>query len=105
RRTAWGFPFWSLSPPSTHHRGRAVDRGKDAHMRAEAALEAGERLSDLGVGRLLGLIEECGRRHEPAVDAVAALRHLLLHVGLLDRMRLLGRAEASKGDDLAAAHR
>src|SRR5262249_32826668 len=43
--------------------------------------------------------------HDPAVDAVAALRHLLLHVGLLDRMRLLGRAEAGKGDDLAAAHR
>src|SRR6516162_3064450 len=69
-------------------------------MRAAAALEAGERLFDLRVGRLLGLIEERGRGHDPAVDAVAALRHLLLHVGPLDRMRLLGRAEAGKGDDL-----
>src|SRR5262245_61590729 len=74
-------------------------------MGAAAALEAGERLPDLRVGRLLGLIEERGRRHDAAVDAVAALRHLLLHVGLLDRMRLLGRAEAGKGDDLAATHR
>src|SRR5258708_33923059 len=74
-------------------------------MRAAAALEAGERLSDLCVARLLGLIEERGRRHDPAVDAVAALGHLLLHVGLLDRMRLLGGAEAGEGDDLAAAHR
>src|SRR5262249_8101343 len=40
-----------------------------------------------------------------AVDAVAALRHLLLHVSLLDRMRLLGRAQASEGDDLAAHRR
>src|SRR5262249_30202205 len=82
---------------STHHHGRALDRAQDAHMRAAAALEAGERLSNLRVGRLLGLIEERGRRHDPAVDAVAALRHLLLHVGLLDRMRLLGRAEAGQG--------
>src|SRR5262249_912028 len=105
RRTAWRFLVWSLSPPSTHHRRGALDRAQDAHMRAAAALEAGERLPDLGVGRLLGLIEERGRRHDPAVDAVTALRDLLLHVGLLDRMRLLERAEAGKGDDLAAAHR
>src|SRR5262249_21783648 len=94
-----------IAPPSTHHRRGALDRAQDAHMGAAAALEAGERLPDLRVGRLLGLIEERGRRHDPAVDAVAALRHLLLHVGLLDRMRLLGRAEAGKGDDLAATHR
>src|SRR5215831_9306278 len=94
RRSAWRCLVWSLSPPSTHHRGGALDRAQDAHMRAAAALEAGERLSDLRVGRLLGLIEECGRRHDPAVDAVAALRHLLFHVGLLDRMGLLGRAKA-----------
>src|SRR5215831_9023069 len=105
RRNALRCPSWSLSPPSTHHRSRALDRAQDAHMRAAAALEAAERLFDLRVGRLLGLIEECGCRHDPAVDAVAALRHLLLHIGLLDRMRLLGRAEAGEGDDLAAAYR
>src|SRR5262249_54045179 len=77
----------------------------DAHVGAAAALETGERLLDLRVGRLLVLIEERGRRHDPAVDAVAALRHLLLDIGLLDGVRLLRRAEAGEGDDLAAADR
>src|SRR5215468_261534 len=85
RRNGWRFLVWSWSPPSTHRRRGALDRAQDAHMRAAAALEAGERLFDLRVGGLLGLIEECGRRHDPAVDAVAALGHLLLHVSLLDR--------------------
>src|SRR5262245_47740804 len=72
-------------------------------MRAAAALEAGERVLDLVLGRLLLLIEEGGGRHDPAVDAVAALRHLFLDIGLLDRMRLLGRAEAGERHDLAVA--
>src|SRR5262249_12111494 len=62
---------------STHHLGRALDRAHDAHMGAAAALEAGERVLDLGIGRLLVAIEQRRRRHDPAVDAVAALRHLL----------------------------
>src|SRR6266487_6360 len=105
RRTAWRFRVWSWSPPSTHHRGGTLDRAQDAHVGAAAAFEAGERFSDLRVRRFLRSIEERGRSHDPAVDAVAALRHLLLDVGLLDRMRLLRRAEAGKRDDLAPAHR
>src|SRR5262249_22090808 len=72
-------------------------------MRAAAALEAGERVLDLVLGWLLLLIEEGGSRHDPAVDAVAALRHLFLDIGLLNRMRLLGRAKAGKRHDLAVA--
>src|SRR5499427_5877137 len=74
-------------------------------MRAAAALEPGEGVLDLGVGRLLLLIEQRRRGHDPAVDAVAALRHLLLDIGLLDRVWLLRRAETGERDDLAGAHR
>src|SRR5262249_26992987 len=74
-------------------------------MGAATALEAGERLLDLRIGRLLRSIEKCSGSHDPAVDAIAALRHLLLHIGLLDRVRLLRRAEASERDDLAVADR
>src|SRR5260370_20577432 len=93
---------WSWSPPSAHHRRRALDRAQDTHVRSAAALEAGERLFDLSVGWFLVLIEERGRGHDPAADAVAALRNLLFYISLLDRMRLLGRAEAGQCDDLAA---
>src|SRR3954454_17663602 len=72
-------------------------------MRAATAFEPGQRILDLGLGRLLLLVEQRGGRHDPAVDAVAALRHLLFDVGGLDWMRLLGRAEAGEGDDLAVA--
>src|ERR1035437_10809563 len=38
--------------------------------------------------------EECGGLHDHAVDAIAALRGLLVDERLLHRMALLGRAEA-----------
>src|SRR5205823_7011066 len=95
------FPSWSWVPPLAHHLGRALDRAHDAHMASAAALEAGESVIDLGVGRLLLLVEKSGSRHDPAIDAVTALRHLLIHIGLLDRVRLLGRTEAGKCHDLA----
>src|SRR6185295_4923823 len=83
----------SCPPPSTHRRG-ALDRFENADMRAAPALEPFERLLDLGFGRLLLLGEQSGGGHDPAVDAVAALRHLLLDIGGLQRVRLLRRAEA-----------
>ena len=58
---------------------------------------------DLGVGRLLVVAQECGGGHDPAVDAIAALRHLLLDIGGLQRMRMFGRAEPGERDDLAVA--
>src|ERR1700704_2626919 len=73
-------------------------------MRAAAALEPGKGVLDLGVRRLLLLIEQRCRSHDPAVDAVAALRNLLLDIGLLDRMRLFRRAEAGERHHLAGAH-
>ena len=46
------------------------------------------------LARLLVLGQERRRLHDHAVDAVAALRGLLVDEGLLHRMRLLRRAEA-----------
>src|SRR5258707_3698377 len=74
-------------------------------MRAAAAFEAAERRADLGVTRMRIAGEERGRRHDPAIDAVAALRHLLVDIGLLHLMRLLRRAEPGEGGDLAARRR
>src|ERR1700751_2978617 len=91
--------------PSTHHRRCALDRAQDAHVGAAAALEAGERVLDLRLGRLLVLIEERGRGHDPAIDAIAALRHLLFDVSRLHRMRLFRRAPAGERCDLAPADR
>src|SRR5262249_3632000 len=45
------------------------------------------------------------RRHDPAVDAVAALRYLLFDIGGLQRMGLLRRAEAGERHHPAIADR
>src|SRR5438094_10572755 len=74
-------------------------------MRTAAALEAGERLLDLGIGWFFLLIEERCRCHDPTVDAIPALRHLLLDIGLLDRVRMFRSAEAGKRHHLGVAHR
>src|SRR5437879_3475846 len=73
-------------------------------MRRAAAHEPGKRVPDLGIGRLRLLFQERRRGHDPAVDAVAALRHLLFDVGGLQRMRLFGGAEAPDGGHLASGH-
>ena len=85
--------------------GGALDRAQDAHVRAAAALEPFQRLLDLRLGRLLVVAQERRGGHDPAVDAVAALRHLLLDIGGLQRVRLLGRAEARQRHDLGVADR
>src|SRR5580704_16234 len=96
---------WSWRPPSTHHLGCTLDGAKDRHMRAAPAFQPFERRLDLRVGRLLLVAEKRRRRHDPAVDAVAALRNLLLDIGGLQGMRLVRRAEAGERDDLAVADR
>src|SRR6266446_3906375 len=45
--------------------------------------------------------EQFGARHDPAIDAIGALIHLLLDPGGLERMRLLRRAETGKRGDLS----
>src|SRR5260221_7870994 len=74
-------------------------------MRAAAAFETAERAADLGIAGMRIVGEERRRGHDPAIDAVAALRHLLVDIGLLYLMRLLRRAEPGEGGDLAAGRR
>src|ERR1700722_9129481 len=66
--------------PSAHHSGGAFDRLQDAHMRAAAAFQRLQRVFDLSIRRLLLVVQERGGGHDPAVHAVAALRHLFLDI-------------------------
>src|SRR5580704_5966695 len=90
---------------STHHRGRALYCAQNGHMRAAAAFQPGQGIADFGIGRLLLVAQERRRGHDPAVDAIGALRHFFLDVSRLQRMRLVRRAEAGERDDLAVADR
>src|SRR5438552_9189775 len=82
---------------------RALDGAQDGHVRSAAALEPGEGVAQLRVARLRVLLEVSRGGHHPAVDAVAALRHLLLDIRRLPRVRLVRRAEALEGGDRPAA--
>src|SRR6266850_768196 len=84
----------SMSASLRHAALRALDGAQDRDVRAAAAFQPRERIAQFGVGRLGVLLERGGRRHYPAVDAVAALRHAFGDIRRLQRMRLLGRAEA-----------
>src|SRR3954464_7675692 len=92
--------------PSGHALLRTLDGAQDGYVGAAAALEAGKRIAQLGVARFRILLQDRGGGHDPAVDAVAALRHLLFDVGGLQRVGLLGRTQAlDRGHALAARRR
>src|SRR5947208_4730888 len=82
---------------------RAPDGAPDGHVGSAAALEPGEGRAQLRVARFRVLLEVSRGGHHPAVDAVAALRHLLLDIGRLQRVRLFRGAEALEGGDRLAA--
>src|SRR5467141_852681 len=82
---------------------RALDGAQDGHVRSAPALEPGEGVAQLRVGRFRVLLQIGRGGHHPAIDAVAALRHLLLDIRRLQRMRLLRRTEAFEGGDALAA--
>src|SRR5580692_7762081 len=94
---------WSWRSPSTHHLGCALDGTKDRHVRAAPAFQSFQRRLDLRFGRLLLVVEKRRCGHDPAIDAVAALRNLFLDVGGLQRVRLVRRAKAGERRDLAVA--
>src|SRR5207247_991307 len=78
----------AMSGPLAHEGGRALDGGDDPLVRPAAAEVVAERLADLAVGGAGLPGAEKGRRlHDHPVDAVAALRGLLVDERLLDRMR------------------
>src|SRR5215471_4181897 len=90
---------------SGHLRLGALDSAQDRHVRSAAAFQAGQRVAQLAFARLGVLLQVRGCGHDPAVDAVAALRHLLLDVRRLQRVRLLRRPQALQGGDLLACDR
>src|SRR4029453_4087280 len=97
RRGSRGAREGFRAAPSRGRRLRALDRAQDGDVGAAAALEPGQGLPQLGVGGLRLLLQDGGGGHDPAVDAVAALGHLLLDVRPLERMGLLGGAEPLDG--------
>ena len=82
-------------------------------MRPAAALEAREPIADLLLGRVGRVAQQRRRRHDPAIEAVAALRRLLLNEGKLQFVRRrLGAQARERGNgtlhfgerQLATAH-
>src|SRR5205814_2653938 len=63
---------------SRHLLGRALHRAHNRGMRAATAFDPGQRLPDFRIRRPLFAFQERRRRHDPAVQAIAALRHLFL---------------------------
>src|SRR5258707_3556879 len=79
--------------------GRALDRAQRSAMSTAATDQVLERVLDLRVGRVWIAVDELGGGEEPAVDAVAALVHLLFDPRGLDPVRLIGRAEPGERGD------
>src|SRR5262249_31588569 len=90
---------------SRHALLRALDGAQDRNVGPAAALQAGERIAQIGIARFPVLFQHPGGGNDPAVDAVAALRHLLFDIGSLQGMGLLRRAEALDRRDALAARR
>src|SRR3954453_14065511 len=63
-----------------------------------AAADVRHGFFDIPVGRIRLVLEQCGGRHDLAALAVAALRHVQLRPGLLDRVIAIG-PEAFDRDD------
>src|SRR5256885_14300791 len=84
-RVAWdSASSWSFR--LGHRLGRALDGADNSQMRSAAAQILRERGANLRVGGLaVGLQQGCGL-HDHAVDAVAALRGLLVDERLLQSM-------------------
>src|SRR5437016_2694426 len=74
-------------PP--HRLGRAHHRAHDAVMGAAAAEIEHQPFAHLRLGRVWGAVQNGLGGHDHAVDAIAALRRLLVDESLLQRMRLL----------------
>src|SRR5258706_5258231 len=70
--------------------GSALDCAHDRHVGAAAAFESRERGAYLRIRRFGGVAQQRRRGHHPAVDAIAALRHLFFDVRGLQGMWPLG---------------
>ena len=93
-------PFAGVAPRG--ELGGALDAGANADVRRAATQVAGHRAVDVGVGRMRVAFEQRRRGHDLAGLAIAALRHVELTPGLLQRM-LSARVEALDRRDLRAS--
>src|SRR5262245_28673443 len=95
----------AMSGPPFHQRRGALHGGDDSLVGPAAAEVVLERLPNVSVGRARRpRIEEGRRLHHHAVDAVAALRRLLVDERPLHRRGLPGCSQALQRDHLARAH-
>ena len=77
-------------------------RAHDPHMGPAAAEVHLKRRANVVLAGFAFFGQQCGRAHDHAARAVAALRHLLIDEGGLDRMRFCRRPESfERGDRLA----
>src|SRR6266567_9339856 len=74
-------------------------------MSAATAQIGGEAVAHLLLARLRNAVEQLLGAHDHAIDAIAALRRLLLDEGALQRMGFLGGAEAFDRGDVDFADR
>jgi hypothetical protein len=81
-----------------------VEVFSNADVGAATALQTGQGVLDLGLTRLLLVSQQGGGGHQPAVDAIAALRHLFLDVSCLQGMRFFRSAQTGERNDLGLAH-
>src|SRR5262249_50600678 len=83
--------------------GGVLDRLDDVDVAGAAAEVAGDRLADVGLGRIGVLREQRAAGHHHAWRAVAALEPVLLPEALLDRVELVVFLQTLDGGGLAAA--
>src|SRR6202795_2681874 len=95
----------ATSPWSYVPRFRILLNGFEHPRVREATTEhAGERLSDLVVGRLGISVEKRFRAEDHAAQTKAALRRFFVDEGLLNGMRFRGCAQAFQGQNLCVLH-
>src|ERR1700750_3174089 len=82
--------------------GCAPRRAQDFDVRAASAQIVSKRLDDFGFGRTRRTIEQRPGAHDHAVQAIAALRGLLLDKGFLHGIRMVASAEALECEDLTS---
>ncbi len=90
--------------PSLSH-GSALDSGADTLMSTATAKIASQCVFDLHIAGLGVGFEQGSRRHDHAVDAVAALDFLLIYKSLLQLAGLAILAESFQRGDVFACQR
>src|SRR6185295_833792 len=83
----------------------AFDGTEGGAVGAAAADQVRERGFDLLIGGMRFFLQQRGGGHDPAIDAVGALRNLFFEPSGLHRMGMFGSPEAGEGYDLGVLHR